>query len=311
MEAKNLHVFTTRSNPLRWEAPDALYRNFADHMIASGVTLHVIECAYGDRPFVCEVPGVDHIGVRAESRIWVKENLLNIGVRRNPQAQYIAWVDADVTFRNPHWATDTLHALQLWPVVQPWDTALDLGPKDEIIAVHKSFAKVLHDGGPVVPANKKWWQGDGGPYSYPHSGYAMALTRQAYGDLGGFLDIGGMGSGDHHMALGLVGQAHISMPDGTTENYRRHVMRWQERALRHVNGRIGYVPNTIEHGYHGPKRARGYISRWDMFTKHQFTPDEDLKVNADGVYELAGNKPDLQRDFDRYLMSRNEDSNAM
>ena len=112
------------------------------------------------------------------------------------------------------------------------------------------------------------------------------------------------------MALALVGRAEMSMPGGTSPSYVRHVMRWQERALRHVNGNIGCVPGTIEHSFHGRKAERGYQSRWDMFVEHQFDPDEDLKLNHNGVYEFATNKPLLRRAFDRYLQSRNEDGNV-
>ena len=311
MRADLLHVFTARANPIRWQAPDRLYRDFAQHMLDSGVVLHVIECAYGDRPFTCEMPNVDHIGVRAKTMIWNKENLLNIGIRRVPEAKYIAWIDSDVFFRQASWAADAVHALQLYDVLQPWSTAYDLGPNDEHLTAHRSFCRVLHDGDPVSPRGDKWWYGDGGPYTYPHSGYAWCITRVAFAWLGGLLDIGGMGSGDFHMAQGLVGAAQCSMPYGTHPAYQRHVMRWQERALRHVNGNIGYLPGTVEHRFHGAKPKRNYIGRWDMFLKHQFNPDEDLKPNCDGVYELSGNKPELRRDFDAYLRSRSEDANTI
>lgn len=74
---------------------------------------------------------------------------------------------------------------------------------------------------------------------------------------------------------------------------------------------IGYVGGTLEHMFHGRKGDRGYQSRWDMFVKHGFDPHEDLKRNSHGVLEFAGNKPELRREFDRYLQSRNEDINAL
>jgi hypothetical protein len=42
-----------------------------------------------------------------------------------------------------------------------------------------------------------------------------------------------------------------------------------------------------------------------------FDPSTDLKRNTDGVLEFAGNKPDLERAFDRYLRSREEDVNTL
>lgn len=310
MRASDLHVFTARSNPLYWKKPHQNYEIFARHMLDSGVNLHVVECAYGEEAFTCKLPGVNHIGVRAKTRGWCKENLLNIGVYRVPEAKYIAWIDADVIFRRPDWAEATVNALQHYHVVQPWSDAYDLGPNGEHIAHHQSFAKQFFYRKPLVPEGKPWWQGDGGPYVYPHSGYAWAWTREVFEWLGGLFELGGMGSGDHHMALALAGLADYSMPIGTSPAYRREVKRWEERALLHVNRNIGYVWGTIEHLFHGRKIDRGYLSRWEMFVKHQFDPHEDLKRNSFGVLEFATNKPELRHDFDLYLHSRNEDLNA-
>ncbi len=68
---------------------------------------------------------------------------------------------------------------------------------------------------------------------------------------------------------------------------------------------------TIEHPFHGRKVDRGYQSRWDMFLDHGFDPTTDLKRNTDKVIEFAGNKPDLERAFDRYLRARAEDVNSL
>ncbi len=306
-----LHVFIPRANPLQWEVPQALHDATVSSLLDQGLTVHVIECAYGERPFLCERPHVHHVGVRARTMIWNKECLINLGVMRAPDAQYIAWVDGDLVFRNDGWAANAVDALQLYDVIQPWGTAFDMGPEDELLTAHTSFAKVLHDGGPVAPGGEKWWKGQGGPYVYPHSGYAWAMTRRAWDGLGGLLDIGGMGSGDFHMAQALVGEADCTMPAGTTETYRRHVKRWEERAKRTVDGNVGYLRDTIEHAFHGAKPKRNYIGRWDMFVAHQFCPDEDLVRNAHGVYELAPGKPALRRDFDRYLRARCEDANSL
>ena len=306
----DLHVFTVRSNPLYWRRPHDNWRRFAGHMAASGVTLTVIECAYGEEDHVCDDDGARHIGVRATTRVWNKENLLNLAVQRTPEARYIAWIDADVMFRRPDWAIATLRALQHYHVVQPWSDALDLGPNGELIAWHKSFCRQWFHRAPVVPAGKPFWKGDGGPYDYPHSGYAWAMTRQAFDWVGGLFELGGMGSGDHHMALGLVGEAAASLPFGATSAYRDEVFRWSDRALRHINRKLGYVEGVLEHEFHGRKSDRGYLSRWDMFVKHQFDPLEDLKRNSHGVLEWAGNKPDLSHEFDLYLHARNEDINS-
>ncbi len=311
MNASDLHVFTARFNPLRWEAPDRHYRDWVAHMLDSGVNLTVVECQYGARDFTCALPHVNHVGVRADSWAWSKENLLNLGIARVPQAKYICWSDSDVFHRRAGWAAETVEALQHYRVLQPWSDAYDLGPHDEHLQHHVSFCRQYLHGEPLVPDGDKWWKFSGGPYDYPHSGYVWAALRSVLDWTGGLFELGGMGSGDHHQALALVGKVARSVPGGTTPAYLAHLTRWQQRADLAVNGRIGYVAGTIEHRFHGAKENRGYLSRWAMFERHGFHPDADLKRNTSGVLEWAGNKPELEREWDLYLRSRREDDNNL
>ncbi len=311
MRADLLHVFTARANPLRWAAPDRIFSQWAEHMLDSGVTLTVVECQYGERDFACALPHVNHIGVRAKTWCWTKENLLNIGIQRTPTARYVATADSDVFFRRADWASETVEALQHYDVIQPWTHAYDLGPNDELMAQHVSFCRQLRYGKPVWADRPDFWSSAGGAYEYPHSGYCWAWTRQALDWLGGLLEICGMGSGDHHMALALAGHAEHSLPGQALGAYATHVLRWQDRARRHINGNVGFVDGTIEHRFHGRKADRGYLSRWQMFLRHEFNPDTDLKRNMHGVFEWAGNKPELRREFDLYLRSRQEDVNSL
>ncbi len=48
-----------------------------------------------------------------------------------------------------------------------------------------------------------------------------------------------------------------------------------------------------------------------MFLESAFDPVTDLKRNTYGVLEFSGAKPDLERAFDRYLRSREEDVNTL
>jgi len=310
MSLPKLHVFTARFNPLRWQTPDRHFRDWVTHILDSGADLTVVEVNYGERPFACEMPHVNHIGLRADSWAWSKENAINEGVRRTPGAAYVAWGDADVFHRRAGWASETVEHLQHYRVVQTWTKALDLGPNDELIQVHTSFCNQYLQGAPLVSGGDKFWKFDGGYADYPHSGYFWAAKRELLDWCGGLFELGGMGSGDHHMALALAGKVERSWPAGTSESYKAHLLRWQDRAGRFVNGRVGAVPGIIEHRFHGAKANRGYLNRWDMFTRHGFDPDTDLKRNSHGVLEWAGNKPELEREWDLYLRSRREDDNS-
>ena len=311
-----LHIVIAISNPLLWASRIAIARStIASWLLEPNVNVTIVECAYGSRSYELQDlvgPRVTHIPVRATTLAWCKECLQNIGISRLPQsAVYIGTFDADVQYRQPGWALQILHALQLYPVVQPWITAYDLGPQDTHIQAHTSFASLWHQGKPVRAYGKNFWKFDGGYYDYAHSGFAWAWNRSVLDKVGGLFEVGGMGSGDHHMALSLAGKAEASLPGGVSSSYLNAVLQWQSRALVHVNQKIGYIPRTIEHQFHGDKTKRAYLDRWDIFVAQKFDPTEDLKRNTYGVLEFSGNKPDLERTFDNYLRSRQEDANTI
>ncbi len=230
-----LHIVTCVANPLQWRTRYDLARRAVQSWLqAPEVAVTLVEAAHGSRGFaLADLAGerVHHIGVRATTLAWSKENLLNLAIARLPRsAEKIGTFDADIIFRRPHWAEAALAALDLYPVIQPWDTAYDLGPNDEHIQTHKSFASLWHAGKPVVPGQNKFWKFSGGVYDYPHPGYAWAWKRQTLDRIGGLFDLGGMGSGDHHMALGVVGKPEASLPGGVSALYRNAVLAWSARG---------------------------------------------------------------------------------
>ena len=308
-----LHVVCCISNPLRWKSRIDLARRAITEWRDDGAMVHLVECSIGERPYeLDDIEGINHIPVKAYTMAWNKESLLNIGVSRLPHnAKYIMIADADIHFRKRNWAAETVHALQLYPVIQPWHTAIDLGPNDETVQTHRSFCSLYLEGKPVIPEGPKFWKFNGGPYDYSHTGFLVAFTRAFLEEVGLLLDICGMGSADHHMCYALIGKVENSLPGNCSPNYVNALRRWQDRAVRAANYRIGYVSQTIEHYFHGNKNDRGYQSRWEMFLKHGFDPDTDLKRNTYGVLEFAGNKPELTRLWDNYLRSRREDVQSL
>lgn len=305
----DLHVITCIANPVLWQSRIDLYKEFEEHMLQSGVHLTTVECAYGEREW--QLPRnhrVNYVNVRASGRnlAWNKESLLNLGLQRVPQANYVGFFDADIRFRDPNWAQGTLDALQHHHVVQPWTACYDLGPNDEHLAAHKSFAALFSQGKPIFQGPNA-----SGPYEFGHPGYAWAWTRQALEWTGGLIETAALGAGDHHMALGLLGRIQDSIHGAMTQGYKDALYVWQSRAVSHIKNSLGALAGTIEHGWHGNKGKRAYVSRWDILAKHAFDPLTDLKRNSWGVLELSGSKPELSRDILKYFASRDEDSNSL
>jgi hypothetical protein len=179
MRSDLLHVVTVIANPVRWKSRGRLFRAFAEHMLAAGVRLTTVECAYGDIPHAFgDIAGATHVPVHAKTQVWVKENLINLGIARLPRDwKYVAWIDADIVFRRPDWASETVYALQHYDIVQPWADCYDLGPNDEHLQHHRSFCRMFHQDPAQIGKM-------GSGYAFAHPGYAWAATRSALEQVG-------------------------------------------------------------------------------------------------------------------------------
>lgn len=334
---RQLWVVTAISNPVRFKTRYALYKKFRHHVTRElGLPLITVEAAYGDRDFQVTDDGLEDavltstldngvrtvdVRVRNESQVWLKENLWNIGARYLPrECKYVMFADADIEFMNPHIATEIVHALQEYRVIQPFETAADMGPQGQIMDVHRSFGWCYANGWQWRPEA----DGSGGytakrPSDVPrpvgfgnpwHPGFAVAMRRSVL-DKMAFLDIGVLGAGDHHMMGALIGQAPLTLPKKIHPNYRKAVLAWQARAAKVVKRDLGFAPGTIVHNFHGAKANRKYVSRWDILVLFQFDPEADVYRNAQGVLELESHKPELRDAIRRYFRQRNEDGLEM
>lgn len=303
---KDFHVITMVSNTVRFSSRYRLYHEFRARMEAQGVRLWTAEIAFGTRPFeLTEANDPYDLQMRSLDEIWHKERALNLLVNRiteqHPGWKYVAWIDADVEFQNDNWLRETVHMLQHYDVVQMFQNAIDLGPSGEALHMHTGLFYMYRMGMPFKPG-----------YLNGHPGFAWACTREAYHNMGGFIDFAILGSGDRHMALGWIGKIEESVNMNISEPYLRKLFDWQNQCERYIRRDVGYVNGTIMHHWHGRKKDRRYQDRWKILTDLHFDPDRDIKLDSYGLYQLAdhGDRRSIElRDRVRdYFHGRNEDS---
>lgn len=328
-----LHVVAVISNPARFKQRVQLFKDFQTRMRQTpGVRLTTVECAYGDHAF--QVTHADNpldVQVRTLDELWIKENLINIGISRLPADwQYVAWIDGDVQFNNVDWVQETLHQLQTHHIVQLFQNTVDMGPNGEVLQVHQGFAYQYIKRAPKyweTPWTENWtgvpnasskaaltseyYGGIGQTQlqgAYWHSGYAWAANREAINAMGGLLDWAIIGAGDHHMAMAWIGDARMSVPAAVPPAYLQAVLSYQARCERDIKRDIGYVSGTLLHHWHGQKKNRKYLERWDILTKNKFDPNVDIHKDWQGLYQLNPDKIQLRDDLRLYFRQRNEDS---
>ena len=308
-DGEHFYVLTVISNPMRFKSRYELYGRFIKRMEKAGAKVITCELALGNRSHeVTEKGNPLHVQVRSDDILWVKENLIQVASRRLPEeAAYIAWIDADTQFTRDDWLEEAVHQLQIYNVIQLHSHAIDLGPNGEPLQTHQGWAYSYLNGVDPGPGSMGYYPTSGGG-TYLHPGYNLAMRRDVWDGIGGVYENAIIGSGDHHFAWALMGEVERSMPGHLSDGYKKDLFALQERCEAHAKRHIGYVPGTITHDWHGPKRSRKYNDRWSIVEKHHYDPHLDLKHNIQGVLELSARGERMRKDLVAYFGQRNEDS---
>lgn len=307
-----LFVVTVIYNPFGFESRYKLYNDFKKYLdMFPDVKLLTVEIAHNDRPFkVTKRNNKWNVQLRSSHALWHKEAGINVGFARVldnvPDAKYGGWFDADIKFSNPQWPKDTIKALQHWKIVQPFSQAHNLNAKYESMwkcesALYKYHTEFGYHQNP--PRELKYCAGG-------HPGLAWAARIQTILDLGGLLDTCVAGSGDTHMLNALMGDVTLFMKPTMPQPFKDSLHAWAKLADEHVKHSIGFVHGMCMHYWHGHSEKRGYEKRWDIMAYHKFDPYVDIVLGNNGLYEFAGNKPELEADLKRSSASRDEDDNS-
>jgi len=328
---KQFWVILIYNNPCRYKKRLQLFKEHVQRMIRYDVNVCIVELTYGNRPYdTLDLDVQLHIPLCTNSILWHKENMINIGIQHLPSNwNYVAWIDTDIDFVNKNWVEDTLHQLQHHSFVQLFSDYVDLGPKNEIMTTGKSFMYCYVNNLPPNMTSSSIHSDSNPSYSYYyshdtttlhnektttigskiywHPGYCWAATKQALNTTGGLYELSILGSGDHQMALCLIGKGHVSIPSKITRDYKTSVLNWQKRALR-LHKNVGYVEGTIYHYFHGKKSDRRYNERWLVLEENKYQPSIDVHKDIQGILVLYEDNHKLRDDILMYFRQRNEDS---
>lgn len=255
----SLYAITALFNPTPTRV--RLYKEFVSYMGYFGVNTLTVEIAKDSDAFVSD--GNWNLPLRSNSDFWQRERLFNLGyqklIHKCPEAKKIAFLDADISFLNPHWVEDAKYALDEFDVIQLFSECIFLDHNNEMSWRYPSRLY-----------NKK---------GMGHPGLAWAFTTKALDQLGGLFDVGVMG--DVHMANALLNDPTIE--EAASPGLKRALREWKEKASGLTTGTIR---GACCHYWHGDPYKRDYLAAWKEMCESGFDPYTDLQVAENGLYEL-------------------------
>jgi hypothetical protein len=261
-----------------------------------GIRIILVEGVYKD-----ELPNYSnliykHIRVKVESTIWIKENLINIGVKHLPiYWKNFAWIDKDLTFLNPNWVEETLQKLEYCDLVQPWSECVFLNNKFEIGNVDGLFFKKSPGERNRVVSFASNRKSDRNTWA--HVGHAWSITRDFYNKIDKLFEGSIIGGGDSVISS-CINQ------DYNNKDFLIYGEIYKEYCKKFKGVKLGYTNGLITHYPHGDMSQRKYVDRLEILNQHSFNFVNDLAYNKDGVLILKNRE--LEADILGYFKSRNE-----
>lgn len=293
-----LAVVTAYWNPCRWQSRLANYRSFAENIRRQGVPLFVVEVACGRSRFQLSRRG-QVLRLRAADTMWHGESAANVMMRQLwNDFDAIAWVDADVLFKQRNWADETLRMLDRYPVVQCYET----------VQHERHFA-----GGWPARQTAMMVYAAMGEHDRGTQGSAWAVRSELLRRLGGLLDVAPVGGADRLMAFAFAGRmCETPGPWAAWPMYPPGIVRALERWAAPIAGedlRGGFVPGVeVLHLYHGTARGRRYAQRWHQLLGMGYDPALHLERADNGLWRWSDAAPiGLRRYARRYFRRRRED----
>lgn len=299
-----LMVVTSYFNPCRYQTRRRNYDRFIAGLRSNNVDCLTIECAFPNQNFEL-AESLDVIHIRAESLVWQKDRLLNLAVSwLPPSVQYVAWLDCDILFANRNWGRDLIRVLQSHPIAQVFETCRRLSGdgSTEVDSTARSFASVMASEPHALECGRYDLHG--------HTGYGWAMRRDIFDEVG-LYEAAISGSADHFMAHAIYGHYGFCINNALKHDPRQiaHLKAWGKRFHNKVQGKLGVVPGTIDHLWHGDATDRRYFLRMHDITDLGYDPYTDVVAAPGRPIEWAPTmqKTGLKSYFTNYFESRRED----
>lgn len=302
-------AITSYFNPARYKRRLSNYRIFRANLRAPLVTVELsfdghFELSKEDADVLIQISG--------GAVLWQKERLLNLAIKSVPQnVRSIAWMDCDIVFERPDWVEEAKRQLSEVNIVQLFSDLIELDA--DSYQPNAKYHKLRPTGHGIASAiNAGAITLDAATASLEAlrlfmCGMAWATRREILDDHG-LYDAMIVGGGDTAMVHAIYGQFEKEIQLHHLNRARQeHYLKWARPHHRAIAGKIMNVSGRVYHLWHGKLINRHYHDRHRLLAGFDFDPDIDLRIGANGAWQWARSRPDLEEFLVNYFLNRAED----
>jgi len=306
-----MQVITSYFNPMKSQRRLTNYKAFRSRL---GAPLLTVELSF-DGQFELTSDDADQlIQVSGGDIMWQKERLLNIALDNvSAGVENVAWIDCDLVFESSDWPLAAENALRSDRIIQLFSEVrylnrsssdkleFDTAPELVRLSAGSQLAKAaFKDVCLVKPASA-----DAPKVPWPANGFAFA-ARKSIICASKFYDHGILDGNDILFLCAVYGEFELAMERlKHNEMQRRHYREWAQRAHESFGGRVGCVPGTVYHLWHGDLVNRNYMGRHELLAS--FDPNNDIQHAPQGPWQWDDPQSELAKNVRDYFRSRRED----
>lgn len=236
------------------------------------------------------------IAYKIPQKIWVKENLINLTVKKHlPEDwQYFCWLDGDIIFDDPNWVEKTIKLLRTNDIIQMFSLCMNqLNLDTKHYTSHYSFLKYLSIKIDLIKS-----------LCAKHTGYGWGMNRNFYKKIGGLWEFHIIGGGDTVIAQCVSQEINkgLGLFKPAINMYSSELLaECFEYQSKFKNCKYSYLDVNIYHLYHGDLGKRKYMERHNILQRRKYRSSL-LKYNKDGIIYLEHEK--LKNEIERYFNNR-------
>jgi hypothetical protein len=260
------------------------YHYIVNEFKLQNLPVFTLELVYADRtPQIANA-----IHVTSKSYMFSKENMCRVLEKYiPPKFTKLAFLDADLTFKDKDWYSKTSKLLNSHDVVQPFETSLWLDLTYKLTMQTKQSILLLKT------KTLDW---------HYHPGFVWCFKREWY-KKHGFFDLALGGGGDSASCVSWLKLNH-----SLSYLAQNKIEAFTEFSKKCPMIKITYLKDsTLYHLYHGSKKNRQYVDRKKIFDG---CPDIRTMIftNSHGIYEWNDKYRDtMNKQFLKYFIERDDD----